>query len=269
VNQPNASVASLLDVFASELQAQLSQGHSKNITVSWRGGREDQTPSELIWWSWSLSIDSASRILVGAPLETWRGICGLSDDAYPDDLRDECLARFTPAVEQTARSRFGSEVTCPEVERSDAPPYGWTTVPLTVAHESSPDVSVHFGVSPDLEKALGIPVNDSEPSQEKDLVPQAMAVTNSADILMHVEMPVSISLGRTKMRMKDLFHLTNGSVVELDQELGDEVEIRVNNCIIAYGEVVAVDGNYAVRILRMAPARNTPGLRGALPERAA
>ena len=43
--------------------------------------------------------------------------------------------------------------------------------------------------------------------------------------------------------------------------LDDEVEIRVNNCVIAYGEVVAVDGNYAVRILRMAPARNTPDLR--------
>jgi len=39
--------------------------------------------------------------------------------------------------------------------------------------------------------------------------------------------------------------------------------------VIAYGEVVAVDGNYAVRILRMAPARNTPNLRVALPEKAA
>ena len=64
------------------------------------------------------------------------------------------------------------------------------------------------------------------------------------------------------MYMKDLLHLTNGSIVELDQDLGDEVEIRVNNCVLAYGEVVAVDGNYAVRILRMAPGRNTPDLRG-------
>jgi flagellar motor switch protein FliN/FliY len=69
------------------------------------------------------------------------------------------------------------------------------------------------------------------------------------------------------MYMKDLLHLTNGSIVELDQDLGDEVEIRVNNCVLAYGEVVAVDGNYAVRILRMAPGRTD--LRGAREKAAA
>ena len=75
---------------------------------------------------------------------------------------------------------------------------------------------------------------------------------NSMDILMQVEVPVSVSLGRTRMRMKDLLALSNGSVVELDQHVGEEVEIRVNNCLIALGEVVAVDGNYGVRISRMA-----------------
>ncbi len=75
---------------------------------------------------------------------------------------------------------------------------------------------------------------------------------NSMDILMQVEVPVSVSLGRTRMRMKDLLGLTQGSVVELDQYVGDEVEIRVNNCLIARGEVVSVEGNYGVRILRMA-----------------
>jgi flagellar motor switch protein FliN/FliY len=85
---------------------------------------------------------------------------------------------------------------------------------------------------------------------------------------MHVEMPVTIILGCTTMRLKDLLNLTNGSVVELDQMLNEEVEVRINNCVIAYGEVVAVDGNYAVRILRMAPPQNA-GLRQELPEKAA
>ncbi len=75
---------------------------------------------------------------------------------------------------------------------------------------------------------------------------------NSMDILMQVEVPVSVSLGRTHMRMKDLLGLTQGSVVELEQYVGDEVEIRVNNCLIAKGEVVSVEGNYGVRISRMA-----------------
>lgn len=75
---------------------------------------------------------------------------------------------------------------------------------------------------------------------------------SSMEILMQVEVPVSVSLGRTRMRLKDLMSLSQGAVVELDQHAGEEVEIRVNNCIIAHGEVVGVDGNYGVRILRMA-----------------
>ena len=69
---------------------------------------------------------------------------------------------------------------------------------------------------------------------------------------MGVEVPVSVSLGRTKMRMKDLVRLGQGSVVELDEYVGDEVEILVNKKVLAHGEVVAVEGNYGVRITRMA-----------------
>ncbi len=79
----------------------------------------------------------------------------------------------------------------------------------------------------------------------------ALPARHTADLLMGVEVPVSVSLGRTTMRVKDLLGLTHGSVVELDQYVGDEVEILVNKCTLAYGEVVAVDGNYGVRITRM------------------
>jgi flagellar motor switch protein FliN/FliY len=60
------------------------------------------------------------------------------------------------------------------------------------------------------------------------------------------------------MRLKDLLSLVNGSVVQLDRDLGDEVEIRVNNCVIARGEVVAVEGNYGVRILKMMSGALSP-----------
>ncbi len=77
-------------------------------------------------------------------------------------------------------------------------------------------------------------------------------VAGPLDILQHVRVPVSVSFGRTHMPLKDLLRLAHGSVVHLDRELGDEVELRVNNCVIARCEVVAVEGNYGVRILEMA-----------------
>ena len=74
---------------------------------------------------------------------------------------------------------------------------------------------------------------------------------NPSDMLMHVQVPVSVSFGATQIRMKDLLSLTTGSVVELDQALHDNVEVRVNDRVIARGEVVAVDGHYGVRVLEL------------------
>ena len=267
MNQFNPALQSLFDVLASEMQLRLFPGHAGDARVSWGG--DGPTSSDLIWWSWSLSIDSACRVLAGASLATWREICGLDADITPDDFGVESLAPFTSIIQEAARGRFGSEVTCAAAERSGEPHRDWTSVPFTIAPASGADLPVHFSISPDLAAAMGGSLLEKEGPETQELAPHVGASRNSADILMHVEMPVTIVLGRTKMRLKDLLKLTNGSVVELDQMLDDEVEVRVNNRVIAYGEVVAVDGNYAVRILRMAPARNTPNLRVALPEKAA
>jgi flagellar motor switch protein FliN/FliY len=48
--------------------------------------------------------------------------------------------------------------------------------------------------------------------------------------------------------LKDVLKLTTGSIVELNRAIGDPVEVIVNNCVIARGEVVTVEGNFGVRI---------------------
>ena len=269
MNQIKPSVQSLFDALASEMQSCLLKGHTGDARVSWGDDSADQTWSGLIWWSWSLSIDPACRVLAGASVATSRELCGLDPEVTPADFGVESLALLTPVIQEAARSRFGSEVTCAALGRSEEPPREWTSGHFAIKPASGAGMSIHFSISPDLEAALGGSASDVEASEAQDLAPLLAATRNSADILMHVEMPVTIVLGRTKMRLKDLLRLSNGSVVELDQMLDDEVEVRVNNCVIAYGEVVAVNGNYAVRILRMAPARNASTLRGALPEKAA
>ena len=235
MNQFNPSVRSLFDVLASEMQSRLFPGHAGEARVSWDGDSADRTSSDLIWWSWSLSIDAECRMLAGASLATWREMCGLDPEATPADFSVESLATLTAIIQEAARSRFGSEITCGAPEQSEEPPREWTSVPFTIKPAPGAGMSVHFSISPDLEAALGGSTTDSEGSEEEDLAPHVAATRNSAAILMHVEMPVTIVLGRTKMRLKDLLKLTNGSVVELDQALDDEVEIRVNNCVIAYG----------------------------------
>jgi flagellar motor switch protein FliN len=68
------------------------------------------------------------------------------------------------------------------------------------------------------------------------------------DLLLDVELPVSISFGRAALKLNDALKLITGSLVELDRNLSDPVELLVNNCVIARGEVVVIEGNYGVRI---------------------
>lgn len=72
--------------------------------------------------------------------------------------------------------------------------------------------------------------------------------SKTMDLLMEVELPVGVSFGRTQMRLKDAIKLSTGSIVELNRSVSEPVEVIVNNCVIARGEVVVIEGNYGVRI---------------------
>ncbi len=87
-----------------------------------------------------------------------------------------------------------------------------------------------------LAQHVGRPASDSWPISE---------------MLFDLEVPVSVSFGRTKLTLRDLLDLSLDSLIELDRNIHDPVEILANDRVIARGEVVAVDGNYGVRILEV------------------
>jgi len=71
------------------------------------------------------------------------------------------------------------------------------------------------------------------------------------ELLMDVDLPVSIELGRTKMTISDILALGPGSVVELNKLAGEPVDLMVNSKIVARGEVVVVDENFGLRITQL------------------
>lgn len=76
----------------------------------------------------------------------------------------------------------------------------------------------------------------------------ASSSSRTFELLLDVALPVSVSFGKTELAVKEVLKLTTGSIVELNRSISEPVDIIVNNCIIARGEVVVVDGNYGVRI---------------------
>jgi flagellar motor switch protein FliN/FliY len=71
---------------------------------------------------------------------------------------------------------------------------------------------------------------------------------DNLDLVMAVPIQISVELGRTKRKIKDIADLGVGNIVELDRQAGDQVDVIANGKLIAKGDVVVVDDNYSVRI---------------------
>ena len=79
---------------------------------------------------------------------------------------------------------------------------------------------------------------------------QGASKDGGGDLDMVLEIPVSLTveLGRTKLPIKELLQLAQGSVVELDGFAGEPMDILVNGCLIAQGEVVVVNDRFGIRV---------------------
>jgi flagellar motor switch protein FliN/FliY len=71
------------------------------------------------------------------------------------------------------------------------------------------------------------------------------------DSLLGVELPIRVSFGSLEMPLGDVLKLGTGSVIELNESVNDPVTIMVNHRPVARGEMVAVGGNYGIRILEV------------------
>ncbi len=72
------------------------------------------------------------------------------------------------------------------------------------------------------------------------------------DLLLDIELGVTLRFGTRQMLLKDIIELCSGSVVELDRQVQDPVDLLIDGRVIARGEVVVVEGNYGLRILQVA-----------------
>jgi len=96
------------------------------------------------------------------------------------------------------------------------------------------------------------PVSASRASfaEIQEVRPSSTKGTN-IDILLDINLPISVELGRKDMRIKEILELGQGSVVELNKLAGDLVDLMINGKKFAVGEVMVVDENYAVRVVNL------------------
>jgi flagellar motor switch protein FliN/FliY len=224
----------------------------------------------MFWWEQHLSLDESALVWVGAPAPAWNELGGRTlrsagiDTVEEADARNtylEILSQSLSGLAQAIGSKLGAEVTCGEGTGSEtAPAQGhWVSVEVVYEDLTLPGIMLGFSLSlmDRLQHAEEAAPQDEEPAEQalerREPAPAAPATllpqsSKTLDLLLDVELPVSVSFGRAELMLKDVLKLTTGSIVELNRGVSEPVEVIVNNCVVARGEVVVMDGNYGVRI---------------------
>jgi flagellar motor switch protein FliN/FliY len=178
------------------------------------------------------------------------------EDASPDELKStfrESLGQAFSVLARAMTTRLQREVTPGPGAEAPATATGlaWGEARLTLAGKAA---TILLGLpaqmlevfTPEPKAVAAVAAAGPQPT------PSQPAHTNEEsktfDLLLDVELPVSVSFGHAQVPLKDVLKLTTGSIVELSRAVIEPVDIVVNNCIIARGEVVVVEGNFGVRI---------------------
>lgn len=238
-------------------------------TITWQrppGAREGAADDQSLWWLQPVSLAPDASITVGTPEQTWLGIGTRSlkmagiDEVDRNDARGTYLEILQQALSSFAQSLsglMGREVICDKGRQIPAvqPLAEMLTIAVAFPDETLPAIEVGLSLAL-LKMTLG--AGEPQPAAMSNAVgpapnkagesAEAAPASKTLDLLLDVELPVSVSFGRAKLALKDVIKLTTGSIVELNRTVTEPVEIIVNNCVIARGEVVVMEGNYGVRI---------------------
>lgn len=164
------------------------------------------------------------------------------------------IAMMIPAADWLG---FDGEMIGSEVERIEWAPAGIARFRFSTSE--GPLFDLQLLLSADFSSALRIPEEISKPSgasQPKPFSRPQASPAGSRDVnlelLMDVELDVTLRFGQREMLLGDVLNLAPGSVVELDQQVQDPVQLLVADKVVAWGEVVVVDGNYGLRVIGLA-----------------
>ncbi len=124
--------------------------------------------------------------------------------------------------------------------------------------DSSESMSGQVGLNieemDDLSKVTSFSPADSDFKETSITAQSIKESSTNIDMLLDVELDVSIELGKSLLSIKRVLELAPGSIVELDRMAGEPVDLLVNNKVVAKGEVVVIDESFGIRIVSLVSA---------------
>lgn len=228
---------------------------------------------DALWWQQSVDAAPGATIWVGARQEAWNLLGGRilaaagieeSGEAESRNTYLEVLRQSLGGLAKYLTELMGREVALSGESGEHEPEEGVLILRIALAVDGQDLPPFELGLNSSMLQALqgSGTAPEAAPSEEPVHEPGQPFVNPGAsnlsgrasatlDLLLDVEMPITVSFGRTRAPMQEILNLIAGSIIELDRTIAEPVEVIVNNCVVARGEVVVVDGNYGVRIIEV------------------
>ena len=106
---------------------------------------------------------------------------------------------------------------------------------------------------------------NAAPADLQNLVDEGRKMGNedvNLEVILDIPVTISMEVGTTKINIRNLLQLNQGSVVELDRMAGEPLDVKVNGTLIAHGEVVVVNEKFGIRLTDViSPAERVKKLR--------
>jgi flagellar motor switch protein FliN/FliY len=213
----------------------------------------------LSWWRQAFNAGPDALIWIGGSKETCQeiartvlGAAGIENPAAEDldgtyqELLNQSLLSFASGLSIEVRR----EIACTEGRNADPPGSGEFH---SITLDFGPSLNqLYVVIHPNFAKCLEAGEEHNSKTRRGQTQSAAQSpeppASKTLDLLLDVELPVSVSFGRAQLALRDVVKLTTGSIVELNRAVSEPVEIIVNNCVVARGQVVVVEGNFGVRI---------------------
>lgn len=214
-----------------------SSAPPESAGLMWRQGFHGASGAVWILASPQAWTEAGNQILRAAGI-------GDGDETTVKSTYLETLGQALGGVAQELSARLGREVTPSGGEESPSRPgaAAWAKIHLQFENGA---LEIEAGAETAL---IGSLMLEEHAPAAMALAAEAAGGSKTFELLLDVELPVSVSFGRAQVPLKDVIKLTTGSIVELNRSIAEPVEVIVNNCVIARGEVVVVEGNFGVRI---------------------
>lgn len=246
-NKTNSSLKSFGEIVAQALTRALGECSTGALAATLALGEPEPEPvptdQPSIWFGMTFGGSLQGRAVLSVKKADTAALC-----------LGEAMA--APEADTVALTKL-VQATCLRMQELGAGTYGTLTVKVELADQSNgktlafqvgsegkeAQATIFLYLEPqlltELERFAGAPLSD---------VAIGAGTAENLDLVLDVELNATLRFGQRQLPLREILDLSSGSVVELDRQVDEPVELVLDGRVIARGEAVIIDGNYGMRI---------------------